>query len=52
LRDLILKDLWRLQLLQYLVLAEAKEAFEEVLGNREADDELLPWKEWPVECLG
>jgi hypothetical protein len=35
-----------------LVLAESKESLEEVLGNGEADDELLPWEEGPVEGLG
>lgn len=49
LRHLILQHLWRLHLLKNSVLAETEEAFEEKLGDGEADDELLPGKEGPVE---
>lgn len=50
--DFLLENLWGLGLLQDLVLAEREEAFEEVLGDGEADDELLPWEERPVEETG
>jgi len=35
-----------------LVLAQGEEAFEDILGEREADDELLPGEEWPIEGSG
>lgn len=45
----MLQHLGRLRPLQDAVLAEAEEAFKDVLGDREADDELLPWEERAVE---
>lgn len=39
-------------LLEFLVLAEGKESFNEVLGEREADDKVLPREEGPVEERG
>jgi hypothetical protein len=51
LRHVILQHLWRLELLEDLVLAETEEAFEEKLSDGEADDELLPREEGPVEGL-
>jgi len=35
--------------LQDAVLAEEKPVFESEFSEREADDEALPWEEWPVE---
>ena len=43
------KRLWRLFLLQYLILSEGKKAFEDILSKREADNERLPWKARSVE---
>lgn len=51
LRHFIFQDLGGLKLLENLVLAEAEETLEEVLGDGEADDELLPWEEGPVKSL-
>lgn len=44
LRDLLLENFGRLGLLEDLVLAERQEAFEEVVGEGEANDQLLPGK--------
>lgn len=49
LRDLICENLWWLGLLQNLVLAEREKAFEDILGEGEADDELLPREQGPVQ---
>ena len=49
LRDFICKNLGWTRLFEDLVLAQRKEAFEKVLSDRKADDELLPGKERPVE---
>lgn len=50
--DFLLQDLWWLGVLQDLVLAQRQKTFEQVLGNRETDDELLPREERPVEKTG
>jgi hypothetical protein len=49
LRNLGRENLWRAGVLQDLVLAEREKRFEDILGEREAKDELLPWEEWPIE---
>jgi hypothetical protein len=35
--------------LEDAVLAEEQPVFESEFSEREADDEALPWEEWPVE---
>lgn len=52
LRNLLFQNLWRLCLLQNLVLTEREEALEEILRNRKADDQLLPGEEGPVQESG
>ena len=47
--DLVLEGLGGSRLLEDLVLAEGEEAFEDVLADREAEDELLPWEAWWVK---
>lgn len=47
--DFLLQNLWWLGLLQNLILAQRQETFEEILGDRETDDELLPREERPVK---
>jgi hypothetical protein len=47
--DFILKDLGGTRSLEDLVLAHREEAFEKVLSDRKANDELLPGKERSVE---
>lgn len=42
------EDLWRASGLQDLVLAEREVALESILGEGEAQDELLPWEQWPI----
>jgi hypothetical protein len=46
--DFILENLRGTRLLEDLVLAQRKEAFEKVLSDRKANDEFLPGKERPV----
>lgn len=46
---LVLQDLGRLGALQHAELAQAEETLEEVLGDREPDDQLLPGEERAVE---
>jgi hypothetical protein len=47
--DFILENLRGTRLLEDLVLAQRKEAFEKVLSDRKANDEFLPGKERPVK---
>jgi hypothetical protein len=49
LRNLARENLGRAGVLQDLVLAEREKRFEDILGEREAKDELLPWEEGPIE---
>ena len=52
LRNLARENLWWTSTLQHLVLAEGEIALKGVLGEGEAQDELLPWKQWPVQGAG
>ena len=52
LRDLILQYLRWFRLLQDLVLSQGKKTFESILGERKANNKLLPWKQWTVEETG
>ncbi len=47
--NLIGENLWRTSLLEDLVLAKREESLEEVLGDGESEDELLPWKQGSVQ---
>jgi hypothetical protein len=47
--NLFLEGFWDCYSLQDFVLTEQQPVFERELGEREAEDELLPWKERPVE---
>lgn len=49
LRHLVLEHRGGLRFAENAVLAEAKEAFEEELADREANDELLPRKQRAIE---
>lgn len=49
LRYLRLENFRRLRLLQDFVLTEGEEAFQDILAEREADENRLPWEEWAVE---
>lgn len=49
LRNFLFENLWWLGVFQNLVLAERKKSFEEILGDRETDNELFPREERPVE---
>lgn len=46
------EDLWWASGLQDLVLAEREIALESILGEGEAQDELLPWEQWPIQGAG
>ena len=48
-RDLLGEDGGRLRALQDAVLAHGEEGLEDVVADREAHDELLPWEERAVE---
>ena len=50
--DFIFQRLWRLLLLQDLILAQRQEAFEEVLPNREPKNELLPGETGSIKEYG
>ena len=50
--DFLLKSFGDCLLLQHAVLAEEQPVFERKFGEGEADDELLPWEERPVEPAG
>ena len=52
LRDFILEHLWRTGLLQNLILPHRKKALEDILSNREANNELLPREQGSVEETG
>lgn len=49
LEHLMLQHLGDLGLLEDLILTITEETFDEVVGERETDDQLLPGKERPVE---
>lgn len=49
LRNLILKNLGRLCPLQDLVLPERQESLQQVLAQRESNQDGLPWEEWAVQ---
>ena len=49
LRHLILQYLGRLRVLQDLVLPERQESFQNVLAQRESNQDGLPWEEWAVQ---
>ena len=48
LRYLIGKNLWRSRSLQNLILTKGQKALEEVLGQRKANDDLLPREQRPI----
>ena len=52
LRNLARENFWWTCTLEHLVLAEGEITLEGVLGEREAQDELLPWEQWPVQGAG
>ena len=52
LRDFILQNLRWFRLLQDLVLPQGKKPFESILSEGEANNKLLPWKQWTVEETG
>ena len=45
----MLQHLGRLPPLQHAVLSPSQETLEEILSDGEANDQLLPWEQWPVE---
>lgn len=45
----MLQNLGDLRLLENLILAITEETFDEIVGERETNDQLLPWEERPVE---
>lgn len=49
LRHLVLQDLGRLRVLQDLVLPERQESFQNVLAQRESNQDGLPWEERAVQ---
>lgn len=49
LRHLIFQDLGRLRMLQDLVLPERQESFQNVLTQRESNQDGLPWEEGAVQ---
>lgn len=49
LRHLIFQDLGRLRMLQDLVLPERQESFQNVLTQRESNQDGLPWDEGAVQ---
>lgn len=50
--NLARENLWWTSALEHLVLAEGEIALKGVLGEGEAQDELLPWEQWPVQGAG
>ena len=46
--DFLVKGFGNCGALEDAVLAEEQPVLESELSEREADDEALPWKEWPV----
>lgn len=52
LRDGSLEGFGDFGFLEFLVLTEGEDSFDEVLGEREADNEVLPGEEGPIEERG
>lgn len=52
LRNLARENLWWTSALEHLVLTKGEIALKSVLGEGEAQDELLPWEQWPVQGAG
>lgn len=51
LRDFVLKHFRRTGLFQHLILSQRQKALENKLPDREANDELLPREQGPIEEL-